>query len=162
MYDEAMMRRAIELSSKALETRGAGPFAAVVVKDGRIIGQGLNEAIAKHDPTSHGEVEAIRDACRTLKAVRLDGCDLYTTCEPCPLCVITMEIVGIRNLYYGASLPQSREVTGKLPLTRHRPTDVAVLRREAGLPPGERRIPATQHLDAQALEVLKAWVAMPG
>jgi len=87
MYDETFMRRAIALSEQALGEAGAGPFAAVIVRDGAIVGEGINRSRAKHDPTSHGEVEAIRDACGRLKTVDLSGCDLYTTCEPCTMCV---------------------------------------------------------------------------
>jgi len=83
MYDEKFMRRAIELAATALNIPGARPYGAVVVKDGRIVGEGLNEAAKKFDPTSHGEVEAVRDACRNLKTTDLTGCELYTSCEPC-------------------------------------------------------------------------------
>ena len=87
MYDEKFMRRAIELSTQALDEPGARPYGAVVVKDGRIVGEGLNQSAKNFDPTSHGEVEAIRDACRNLKTTDLSGADLYTSCEPCSVCV---------------------------------------------------------------------------
>ena len=86
MYDEKFMRRAIELSAQALEKPGARPYAAVIVKDGKIVGEGLNQSTGHFDPTSHGEVEAIRDACRNLKTLDLSGCDLYTSAEPCSMC----------------------------------------------------------------------------
>ena len=95
MYDEKFMRRAIELSARALDTPGARPYGAVVVKDGRIVGEGLNESAKNFDPTSHGEVEAIRDACRNLKTTDLSGTDLYTSCEPCSVCVATMYMAGV-------------------------------------------------------------------
>ena len=90
MYDEKFMRRAIELSAQAIDTPGARPYGAVVVKDGKIVGEGLNQSAKNFDPTSHGEVEAIRDACRNLKTTDLSGTDLYTSCEPCSVCVATM------------------------------------------------------------------------
>ena len=95
MYDEKFMRRAIELSAQALDSAGARPYGAVVVKDGKIVGEGLNQSAKNFDPTSHGEVEAIRDACRNLKTTDLSGADLYTSCEPCSVCVATMIMAGI-------------------------------------------------------------------
>ena len=94
MTDKDFMEHAIGLSRRALEESGAEPFGAVVVKDGAIVGEGLNRAAFLFDPTSHGEVEAIRDACRKLRCTDLSGCDLYTSCEPCALCVAA--IVGVK------------------------------------------------------------------
>src|SRR3954468_13609495 len=99
MYDETFMRRALALSARALDTPGTEPFGAVVVKDGAIVGEGFNHSVAHFDPTSHGEIEAIRDACRKLETVSLAGCDLYTSCEPCALCAAAMHIAGIGRLY---------------------------------------------------------------
>lgn len=90
MYEEAFMRRAVAISAEALTTPGTEPFGAVVVRDGRIVGEGINRSLQNFDPTSHGETEAIRDACRNLATVDLTGCELYTSCEPCPLCVAAM------------------------------------------------------------------------
>ena len=115
MYDEKFMRRAIELSAQALDQPGARPYGAVVVKDGKIVGEGLNQAAKNFDPTSHGEVEAIRDACRNLKTTDLSGADLYTSCEPCSVCVSTMIMAGISRMYYGASLDQSAAVVPRPP-----------------------------------------------
>ena len=86
MYREEFMKRAIALSAQALQTPGTEPFAALVVKDGAVVGEGFNHSVAHFDPTSHGEIEAIRDACRKLQTVDLGGCELYTSCEPCALC----------------------------------------------------------------------------
>ena len=110
MYDEKFMRRAIELSAQAIDTPGARPYGAVVVKDGKIVGEGLNQSAKNFDPTSHGEVEAVRDACRNLKTTDLSGTDLYTSCEPCSVCVATMLMAGVSRMYYGASLDQSGAV----------------------------------------------------
>lgn len=112
--DEAFMRRALELARESLEIPGALPYAAVIVKDGKIVGEGLNKAVAISDPTSHGEVEAIRDACAKLGTVRLTGCDLYTTAEPCSMCVATMLISGISNLYFACAAPTSAAFMGRL------------------------------------------------
>ena len=110
MYEEAFMRRAIAISATALTTPGTEPFGAVVVRDGRIVGEGINRSLMNLDPTSHGETEAIRDACRNLGSVDLSGCDLYTSCEPCALCVAAMTIAGIARLYYAASMQDARTV----------------------------------------------------
>ena len=157
MYRDELMQRAIELSARALATPGTEPFGAVVVKDGVVVGEGFNHSLAHFDPTSHGEVEAIRDACRTLQRVELTGCELYTSCEPCALCVAAMHIVGITKLYYAASLDQSGAAFEGLPAAQRHPIDVAQLRSEAGAPIEGRRMPSEQHAAAAAIAVLKAW-----
>jgi len=157
MYREEFMKRAIALSAQALDTPGTEPFGAVVVKDGRVVGEGFNHAAAHFDPTSHGEVEAIRDACRKLQSVDLGGCDLYTSCEPCALCVAAMGIAGIAKLYYAASLEQSGQAFAGLSVEARHPVDVEALRSEAGAPLQGRAMPAEQKLDAEAVEVLQAW-----
>ena len=159
MYQPEFMQRAIALSATALETPGTEPFGAVIVQDGRIVGEGLNHSLAHFDPTSHGEVEAIRDACRRLSTVDLSGCTLYTSCEPCALCVAAMGIVGITQLFYASSLAQSGAAfTGLLPQHRH-PIDCELLRSEAGAPVHQRVLPAEQKLANEATAVLKAWAA---
>lgn len=157
MYQEQFMQRAIDLSSKALRTPGTEPFGAVVVRDGVVVGEGFNHSVAHFDPTSHGEVEAIRDACRNLKSVDLSGCDLYTSCEPCALCVAAMRIAGIGKLYYAASLAQSAEAFAGVPTAARHPIDVEDLRAEAGAPPAGRATPSEQRLDCEAVAVLEAW-----
>jgi guanine deaminase len=157
MTHDAFMRRAIELSRRSLTEPGTEPFGAVVVKDGVIIGEGLNHAAAHYDPTSHGEIEAIRDACRKLKCADLSGCDIYTSCEPCALCVAAMEIVGIRRLFYAASLGQSARALADVPPEARPTVDAAYLREQAGLPVDERRTPSQQLLDSAAIAVLEAW-----
>jgi len=157
VYEESFMQRAIALSALALDTPGTEPFGAVVVQDGKIVGEGFNHSVAHFDPTSHGEIEAIRDACRRLQRVELSGCDLYTSCEPCSLCAAAMHIVGIRRLFYAASLAQSGAAFEGLPVAQRHPIDVDALRAEAGAPLQARRLPATQHLASQAIAVLDAW-----
>jgi tRNA(Arg) A34 adenosine deaminase TadA len=154
MYDEKFMRRAIELSAQALGQPGARPYGAVVVKDGTIVGEGLNQSAKNFDPTSHGEVEAIRDACRKLKSTDLTGCDLYTSCEPCSVCVATMLMAGIGRMYYGATLDQSGRIVPR-PMLPPRPD---IVRKQVGLPVSEREMPAEQKLDDEAIAVLEAWV----
>jgi guanine deaminase len=159
MYQEEFMRRAIALSAQALDTPGTEPFGAVVVKNARVVGEGVNHALAHFDPTSHGEVEAIRDACRKLQSVDLTGCDLYTSCEPCALCVAAMRIAGIAKLYYAASLAQSGQAFAGLSALARHPIDVEDLRAEAGAPLERRAMPAEQKMDREAVGVLAAWAA---
>ena len=149
------MRRAIELSTQALDTPGARPSGAVVVKDGKIVGEGLNQSAKNFDPTSHGEVEAVRDACRKLKTTDLSGCELYTSCEPCSVCVSTMIMAGVSRMYYGASLEQSAAVVPRPPL----PPPTTLVREQVGRPVGERSmLPAETKLSGDAIAVLQTWV----
>lgn len=156
-YVEAFMRRAIEISAEALTTLGTEPFGAVVVKDGRIVGEGINRSVQNHDPTSHGETEAIRDACRRLGTVDLRGCELYTSCEPCALCVAAMEIAGISHLYYAAGMNQAGAALGALPESVRFPIDTDRLRHECAHPVDQRHLPATQAMARDAADILEDW-----
>ena len=160
MYEERFMRRAIEISKRAFSEPGTEPFGAVVVKDGEIIGEGLNHSLAHFDPTSHGETEAIRDAARRLRRVDLSGSELYTSCEPCALCVAAMNIAGISRLYYAAPMDRAGSAfEGLTPAMRH-PIDVDILRSEAGATIDARAMPASSHLSDEAVDVLVSWAAM--
>ena len=128
MYDETFLRHAIALSARAMTLPGTEPFGAVVVREGRIVGTGLNRSRLHSDPTSHGETEAIRDACRRLGTVDLRGCALYSSCEPCPMCVAAMGIAGISVLYYAAGMDQAGAALGDLPDAARFPADVTRLR----------------------------------
>ncbi|WP_228529871.1 nucleoside deaminase [Diaphorobacter caeni] len=151
------MRQALALSARALEEPGTEPFGAVIVKDGEVIGEGFNHSVAHFDPTSHGEVEAIRDACRRLQRVDLTGCDLYSSCEPCAMCVAAMHVAGIRRLYYAASLSQSGNAFEGLPVAQRHPIDVDELRTTAGATLQAGPIIAEQHLAEDAIDILEAW-----
>ncbi|WP_118138418.1 nucleoside deaminase [Oceanicella sp. SM1341] len=162
MYDETFMRRAIAISAQALTTPGTEPFGAVIVRDGVIVGEGLNRSVARLDPTSHGETEAIRDACRRLGTVSLAGCDLYTSAEPCALCVAAMAIAGIARLYYAADQGDCGRHLGALPHESRHPIDVAHLRAECVAPIHARALPAEQHLAEDAAAILADWAASRG
>jgi guanine deaminase len=157
MYQEQFMQRALALSAQALDTPGTEPFGAVVVQDGVVVGEGFNHSMAHCDPTSHGEVEAIRDACRKLQRVSLAGCDLYSSCEPCALCVAAMHIVGIRKLFYAASLEQSGAAFEGLPVAQRHPIDVDALRAQAGASLEARSMPSEQMMATSAVEILRLW-----
>lgn len=151
------MRRAIEISARALETTGTEPFGAVVVMDGQIVGEGINRSQLDHDPTSHGETEAIRSACRNLLTVDLSGCELYSSCEPCAMCVAAMGIAGIGHLYFAADHQQSKAALGDLPESVRFSIDTMALRADCGKPIGERSVPAEQALGEEAAKIIEAW-----
>lgn len=104
------MKRALEEAYEGIQKGHGGPFGAVVVKDGQIIGCGHNRVLYKKDPTCHGEMEAIRDACRNLNTYDLSGCVLYTTAEPCPMCLGGILWANIRQVYYGCHRLDTEEI----------------------------------------------------
>src|SRR5262245_60411221 len=94
------MREAIRLSTEMMRRGRGGPFGAVVVRGNRIVGRGCNQVTSGNDPTSHAEIVAIRDACRRLKTVHLEDCELYSSCEPCPMCLSAIYWARLRRVYY--------------------------------------------------------------
>ncbi len=159
------MERALELARESLEIPGALPYAAVIVKDGKIVGEGLNRAVAKSDPTSHGEVEAIRDACARLGTNRLDDCDLYSTAEPCSMCVATMYMTGIARLYYASAAADSAGLLArlaKLDMRHQRRMSNDELRCQVGTPLAEQRMPSEQMLTEDALRLFDEFASRHG
>jgi guanine deaminase len=156
-YNAAFMQRAIELSRGALREPGTEPFGAVVVLNGKIVGEGLNHSRARFDPTSHGEVEAIRDACRRLGTVDLGGAEMYTSCEPCAMCVATMEIAGLSRLYYASSMEQAHGAFLGLSRGARHPIDTERVRKASGALVDERDMPAEQHMGNEATAILVEW-----
>ena len=151
---EEFMRRAIELSAlAALEYGTGGPFGAVVVKDNKLVAEGMNRVIASHDPTWHGEMEAIRLACITLQSYKLTGCALYTTSAPCPMCVAASYWAGIEHIYYSATVEDTLKF-GQF--------DNRWLYQELALPPEQRKMPLTRLLPGEAVEVWKKYQDKPG
>lgn len=104
------MKKAIKLSEKNLKTMDGGPFGACVVKDGKIIGKGSNQVLKSNDPTAHAEIVAIRDACQKLKSYDLSGCELYTSCYPCPMCLSAIIWANIKKVYYGNTKEDADEI----------------------------------------------------
>src|SRR5262245_35692447 len=146
---ERFMRRAVELSAlAALEYANGPPFGAVVVKDNKIVAEGMNRVEATHDPTWHGEMEAIRMACITLKSPKLTGCTLYTTAAPCPMCVAAAYWAGIERIYYSATVEDT---------LNYGQADNRFLYKELALPPEQRQIPLTRLLPEEAVEVWKQY-----
>ena len=141
------MRRAIALSQEKTQTEQAAPFAAIIVKDGVVVGEGWNTVAAGHDPTAHGEVMAIRDACRRLGTIDLSGCEIYTSCEPCPMCVAAIWWSKLDRVYFANALDDTRSYFELAPLL----ADVAK-------PIDARSTPSEQLLAADAFAVIKDWV----
>lgn len=162
---ETFMRRALDIARRSLDETGALPYAAVIVKDGQIVGEGLNRVDGKKDPTSHGEVEAIRDACARLATTDLSGCDLYTTAEPCSMCVATMYLVALRRFYYASAVAESSAFLGRLAARDprwKRPIGGVDLRREVGLPIDQRQMEAIPLLAGEAHAVFADYAKRQG
>jgi tRNA(Arg) A34 adenosine deaminase TadA len=150
---EKFMRKAIENSAKAaLEYCTGGVFGAVLVKDGKIVSEGLNRVVASHDPTWHAEMEAIRLACITLQSFKLPGCTLYTSAEPCPMCLATAYWAGIDAIYYAATVEDALQYGN---------FDDSFIYKEISLPHDQRKIPCKGMLRAEAVEVWKKYKAKP-
>lgn len=104
------MNEANNLAKENLTTNNGGPFGAVVVKDGKIVGKGNNNVLANNDPTAHAEIMAIRDACKKLQTYNLEGCVLYTSCYPCPMCISAIIWSNIKEVYYGNTQKDADEI----------------------------------------------------
>jgi guanine deaminase len=148
---EPFMRRAIELSRQGMRRRDGGPFGAVIVRGGEVVGEGWNRVVAASDPTAHGEVEAIRDACRRLGTFDLSGCELFTSAEPCPMCLAAIYWARIDRVYYGNAHADAAAIG----------FDDAVISEQLGKPPAERLISETRLLSDEALEVFREYLADP-
>jgi guanine deaminase len=142
------LRRAIGLATENVVTGKGGPFAAVIVRDGAIVSEGVNSVTASHDPTAHGEVNAIRAAARALGTFTLAGCELYTSCEPCPMCLAAAYWARISAIYYGASAADAAR-SG---------FDDAFLYEELRKDHAARSIPSTQLLGDEAWASFQAWI----
>ncbi len=140
------MREAIALSLDNIEHDG-GPFGAVIVKDGEIIARGANRVTASVDPTAHAEVNAIREAARVLGTFDLSGCEIYTSCEPCPMCLGAIYWARLDKVYYGNTQADAKAVG----------FDDSFIYDELALPMGERRLKMTPMMRDEAIETFKRW-----
>jgi guanine deaminase len=145
------LRRAIALATENVVAGKGGPFAALIVHDGKIVAEGVNMVTATNDPTAHGEVTAIRAACKALGTFTLAGCDLYTSCEPCPMCLASSYWARLEAIYYGCSAADAARAG----------FDDAFLYDEFQKDPAERSLPATQLLADEAWASFAAWIACP-
>lgn len=142
------MREAISYASKGMHGQNGGPFGALVVKEGKIIGRGCNKVTSTYDPTAHAEIVAIREACQHLKSFQLDGCYIYTSCEPCPMCLGAIYWARPDKLFYGCS-KHDAAVAG---------FDDAFIYQEIDLDHAERSIPTVSILREEALILFKDWM----
>jgi guanine deaminase len=100
MYNENFMKKAIEIACENVSLKHGGPFGAIVVKDGKVLGIGKNEVTQTNDPTAHAEIQAIREACKSLNTFQLTDCEIYTSCEPCPMCISAIYWARPKAVYY--------------------------------------------------------------
>jgi guanine deaminase len=145
------MREAIQLSRQKMRQNEGGPFGAVIVRNGKIVGRGWNHVTSANDPTAHAEVSAIRDACRKLKTFRLDGCEIYVNCEPCPMCLAAIYWARLDKVFYA----NTRQDAARIQF------DDDLIYREISLPIPRRKIPMKQLLHAEALRVFAEWKSRP-
>ena len=151
MVEEAHMRRAIALSVAMMRADRGGPFGAVIVKDGAVIAEGFNKVTSDNDPTAHAEVTAIRAACAALGAFSLDGCDIYTSCEPCPMCLAAIYWARIERIFYANTRKDAARIG----------FDDDHIYREIALPPARRTLPMTRILADAAAEAFREWEEKP-
>jgi guanine deaminase len=145
------MRRAIELAIENVRTGQGGPFASLIVKGSEIIAEGTNRVTATNDPTAHAEVVAIRAACRQLGTFDLKECEIYASCEPCPMCLGAIHWARLARVYF-AGLAADASKAG---------FDDSFIYGEMTRPPSDRKIPMIQMMREEALEAFRAWGAKP-
>jgi guanine deaminase len=141
------MARAIALSIENVRSGRGGPFGAVVVKDGEIIAEGVNQVTSTNDPTAHAEVVAIREACKKLADFELKDCELYTSCEPCPMCLGAIYWARPARVYFGNTTEDAAKIG----------FDDSLIYHEAAQPHSHRQIPMVPLMREQALEAFRAW-----
>lgn len=141
------MREAVRLAIENIGTGKGGPFAALVVRDGRIIACGVNRVTSSNDPTAHAEVTAIRAACHKLNTFQLTGCDLYTTCEPCPMCLGAIYWARPARVYYASTRDDAAEAG----------FDDSLIYSEMQQPIVARRIPMLPLMREESLEIFELW-----
>lgn len=144
------MRRAIALS-RANITQGGGPFGAVIVRGGEVVGEGANRVTASHDPTAHAEVVAIRDACKRLGTFSLDGCEIYTSCEPCPMCLSAIYWARLDRIWFANTKADAAAID----------FDDHFIYDEFAKDPADRAIPMKGMLRDEALVAFRDWESAP-
>jgi guanine deaminase len=145
--NNAFMARAIQLAVENVRSGQGGPFGAAVAKDGEIIAEGVNRVTLTNDPTAHAEVLAIREACRKLGVFELKGCELYTSCEPCPMCLGAIYWTRLSRVYFGCFAADASQAG----------FDDSFIYREIAQPHANRGVPMIQIMREQALSAFHAW-----
>ncbi|HET8809594.1 MAG TPA: nucleoside deaminase [Flavobacteriaceae bacterium] len=146
------LRKAIALAKKGMNEQKGGPFGAVVVKNGKIIGEGNNQVTATNDPTAHAEMVAIRDACKNLNSFQLEDCTIYTSCEPCPMCLGAIYWARPDKIFYACSREDAAEIG----------FDDDFIYQEIELPTERRKIKTQQLCREDGLHVFEAWKTKEG
>jgi guanine deaminase len=147
MKNETFMDEAVKLSRQKMMANEGGPFGAVVVKNGEIIGRGWNKVTSTNDPTAHAEISAIRDACEKLGDYSLKGCEIYSSCEPCPMCLTAIYWARMDKLYFAADRKDAAKAG----------FDDAFFYEQVCMPPKERTLSMEQINRDKALEVFQEW-----
>lgn len=145
--ENKFMKRAIELARSNITNLKGGPFGAVIVKDHKIIGEGCNEVISNNDPTAHAEIVAIRNACKNLNSFQLDDCEIYTSCEPCPMCLGAIYWARPKKIYFAATREDAEQAN----------FDDSFIYKEVSLPIGQRKIPTVQLMKVESKTVFTEW-----
>lgn len=145
--DEKFMRRAIELAQKGIDNNDGGPFGCVIVRDGEIIGEGNNKVTSTNDPTAHAEVVAIRNACAKLQTFQLDDCVIYTSCEPCPMCLGAIYWARPAQIFYACNKSDAAKIE----------FDDQFIYEEIERPIEERHIKTVNFLREEGLKVFENW-----
>ncbi|MCR9082218.1 MAG: nucleoside deaminase [Cyclobacteriaceae bacterium] len=141
------MRKAIALAKEGMEAEKGGPFGCVIVKDGKIIGQGSNMVLTSNDPTAHAEVVAIRDACKKLNHFQLEGCEVYTSCEPCPMCLGAIFWARPRKVFYACTKDDAADAG----------FDDDFIYEEIKVDPADRKIPMLNGMREESQKVFELW-----
>ncbi|GGZ30983.1 tRNA-specific adenosine deaminase [Echinicola pacifica] len=144
---KSFLRKAIDLSLEGMHKGKGGPFGCIIVKDGKIVGSASNHVISNTDPTAHAEVEAIRDACKNLNTFQLTGCELYTSCEPCPMCLGAIYWARPDRVFYANTKEDAADAG----------FDDQFIYEELPLDPSQRQIPMVNHKIAGAKEAFEEW-----
>lgn len=147
----AFMREAIRISLRMMRRNQGGPFGAVVVRKGKIIGKGWNQVTSANDPTAHAEVVAIREACRRLKTFHLEDCELYTSCEPCPMCLSAIYWARLKKVYYANTRKDAANID----------FDDDFIYSEVSRPIAKRKLAMKQLMRREALAVFEEWENKP-
>lgn len=144
---KSFMAEAIRVSIQMMRRGKGGPFGAVVVRKGRIVGKGWNQVTSANDPTAHAEVVAIRDACRRLKTFQLDDCELYTSCEPCPMCLSAMYWSRLKKVYYANTRQDAADID----------FDDDFIYTEVARPIAKRKLVMKQMMRSEAMAAFEEW-----
>jgi tRNA(Arg) A34 adenosine deaminase TadA len=146
-FHKDFMSEAVKVAIKGMNANEGGPFGCVVVKDGKVIGRGNNKVTSTNDPTAHAEITAIRDACKSLNDFQLEGCIIYTSCEPCPMCLGAIYWARPDKVYYGSNQKDAADIG----------FDDEFIYKEIPLPYEKRSIPFEQCARDIALEAFQKW-----